>query len=77
MLQGWVQKKAREAWEDSLWEAQRQANRKRSSAPEPEPTTWLNKLLSSIWPLINPDLFASLVDTLEVSHLFSSISAKY
>lgn len=69
LLQGWVAQKASEAWEDALWEAQRMAKREYISAPEPEPTIWLNKLLSSVWPLINPDLFSSLVDTLEVGLL--------
>jgi len=31
----------------------------------PESTAWMNMLLSSVWPLINPDLFASVVDMLE------------
>ena len=31
----------------------------------PESTQWLNSLLSSVWSLINPDLFTSLADTLE------------
>lgn len=69
LVQGWVQQRANEAWEDALWEAQRMAKREYISAPEPEPTTWLNKILSSVWPLINPDLFSSLVDTLEVGLL--------
>ncbi|KAF8253956.1 hypothetical protein K440DRAFT_618525 [Wilcoxina mikolae CBS 423.85] len=31
----------------------------------PEPAAWLNSLLSSLWPIVNPSLFSSLADMLE------------
>ncbi|KAK6358146.1 hypothetical protein TWF730_007500 [Orbilia blumenaviensis] len=31
----------------------------------PETAAWLNNTLSSVWPLVNPDLFVSLTDMLE------------
>ncbi|KAF8543160.1 hypothetical protein BDD12DRAFT_916043 [Trichophaea hybrida] len=31
----------------------------------PEPAAWLNSLLSSLWPIVNPSLFRSLADMLE------------
>ena len=31
----------------------------------PETPMWLNSLFESIWPLVNPDLFIALADTLE------------
>ncbi|KAK6532548.1 hypothetical protein TWF281_006733 [Arthrobotrys megalospora] len=31
----------------------------------PETAAWLNNTLSSVWPLVNPDLFVSLADMLE------------
>jgi Ca2+-dependent lipid-binding protein len=35
-----------------------------------ESTQWLNSIMSSIWPLVNPDLFNSITDTLEVFYPF-------
>jgi hypothetical protein len=32
---------------------------------QPESTQWLNSLLSSVWPLVNPELFTSLADMLK------------
>ena len=39
--------------------------REKPRARETETVAWLNALLGSVWPLINPDLFISLADTLE------------
>ena len=47
------------------WQAARAQERATAESPMPESTQWLNSLLSSVWPLINPDLFTSLADTLE------------
>ncbi|PHH67068.1 hypothetical protein CDD81_4463 [Ophiocordyceps australis] len=52
-------------FKDEIWESQRRQVESRSSSYEVEPTVWLNSLLGSVWPLINPDLFVSLSDTLE------------
>jgi len=64
-LQEWIEKKVRSVWEDEVWQAQRVQSHKQMHSEHPESTRWFNKLLSSIWPLINPDLFASLGDMLE------------
>jgi len=34
----------------------------------PESVEWMNSLLGIIWGLINPEMFASVADTLEVRH---------
>ena len=64
-LSGWLQNRVRSVWDDHLWEAARKQEADTSNLPIPESVQWLNSLLGSVWGLINPDLFASLVDTLE------------
>lgn len=63
----WVSKKTSEIFEDETWDAARREEQAILSDNEelPESTQWLNSLFSSIWPLVNPDLFASLVDQIE------------
>ena len=64
-LQGWLKKKLNGVWDDELWTAAREQEKQTTHSPMPESTQWLNSLLSSVWSLINPDLFTSLADTLE------------
>lgn len=66
-IRGWLDKKVSEVWQDETWDALKREEGQEldSDAELPESVHWLNSLLTSIWPLINPDLFASLVDTLE------------
>ncbi|KAI6823206.1 hypothetical protein KC340_g11874 [Hortaea werneckii] len=64
-IQQWIKNRVDSAWEDEIWEASRKNDEKDADAHETESVTWLNSLLGSIWPLVNPDLFASLSDTLE------------
>ena len=64
-LRGYLQNKINEIWDDEIWTAARVQEQQQSESPTPESTQWLNSLLSSVWPLINPDLFTSLADTLE------------
>ncbi|KAK4992636.1 hypothetical protein LTR50_000970 [Elasticomyces elasticus] len=64
-LRGWVEKRVKNLWDDELWEAHREETKRAAKSHSPETTKWLNGLLAAIWPLINPDLFASLADTLE------------
>ncbi|MCJ1471796.1 hypothetical protein MMC13_000437 [Lambiella insularis] len=65
-LRGWLSHKVDEIWEDEMWEASRaQEEQQLDDSPTPESVQWLNSLLSSVWPLVNPDLFTSLADTLE------------
>ena len=64
-LRGWLNNRIRGIWEDELWTAARKQEQETAESPTPESTQWLNSILSSVWSLINPDLFASLADTLE------------
>ena len=64
-LQIWMENKVRGVWEDEVWTSAREQERKTANSPIAESTQWLNSVVSSIWPLINPDLFTSLADTLE------------
>ncbi|KAM7200717.1 hypothetical protein V8F20_005219 [Naviculisporaceae sp. PSN 640] len=64
---GWLTMKVEAIFEDETWDSARQQeiSSTRSGQEMPESVAWLNSLLASVWPLINPDLFASIVDTLE------------
>ncbi|KAL8971811.1 MAG: hypothetical protein Q9183_000876 [Haloplaca sp. 2 TL-2023] len=64
-LRRWVEKKVFTVWEDGIWEAARAREQDSSQSPIPESVQWMNCFLASVWPLINPDLFTSLADTLE------------
>ena len=66
-IRGWLANKVKEIWEDEVWDAARDDEFKlnNTSGKLPESVAWMNSLLSSVWPLINPDLFASVVDMLE------------
>ncbi|KAL7624989.1 hypothetical protein AAE478_004203 [Parahypoxylon ruwenzoriense] len=63
----WANKKATEAFEDETWHAARREEQAALKDNEelPESVQWLNSLFAAIWPLVNPDLFASLVDQIE------------
>ncbi|KAI1138554.1 hypothetical protein F5Y05DRAFT_384441 [Hypoxylon sp. FL0543] len=63
----WVSKKASEVFEDETWDAARREEQASLNNNEelPESVQWLNSLFAAIWPLVNPDLFASLVDQIE------------
>ena len=65
-LRDWLAHKVDEIWDDEIWEASKtQEDQQRDDSTTPESVQWLNSLLASVWPLINPDLFTSLADTLE------------
>jgi len=66
-IRGWLGTKVQKIWEDEVWDAARQeeARSNESELIMPESVQWLNSLLGSVWPLINPDLFTSLADMLE------------
>ena len=65
-VKGWLQRKIDTIWEDEVWEAAKDREHEQiEDSPIPESTMWLNSVLGSIWPLINPDLFSSIADTLE------------
>lgn len=65
-IREWVARKVQGIWEEEVWEASRQHGKDSLNVKKPESTEWLNSLLGSIWPLVNPDLFISICDTLEV-----------
>jgi Ca2+-dependent lipid-binding protein len=64
-IQGWTKRKVQSIWDDEVWESERQAGKDFSKQHRSETTQWLNSLLASVWPLVNPDLFTSIADTLE------------
>lgn len=63
----WVNKKTSDVFEDETWDAARREEQATLSNDEelPESVQWLNSLFAAIWPLVNPDLFTSLVDQIE------------
>jgi Ca2+-dependent lipid-binding protein len=67
LLGQWVNNKAGEIFENETWDTARREERASvdSDVELPESVQWLNSLLSSVWPLINPDLFSSLTDMIE------------
>ncbi|PHH83281.1 hypothetical protein CDD82_2461 [Ophiocordyceps australis] len=65
LVQDYASEKVLSAFKDEAWESQRQQIASKPSSYEVESTVWLNSLLGSVWPLINPELFVSLADTLE------------
>ncbi|MCJ1406633.1 hypothetical protein MMC19_000699 [Ptychographa xylographoides] len=65
-LRSWTDHKVDGIWDDGIWAGSRaQEEKQYDDLPIPESVQWLNSLLASVWPLINPDLFTSLSDTLE------------
>ena len=64
-MRQWSDNKISNVWDVEVWQAERQQGRKLAKSETAESTQWLNSLVASIWPLINPDLFASISDTLE------------
>ncbi|KAF4589452.1 meiotically up-regulated protein [Ophiocordyceps camponoti-floridani] len=64
-VRAYAKRKMDGLFRDELWDAQRRQAAARVGQVEDESTAWLNSLLNSVWPLVNPDLFASLSDTLE------------
>ena len=64
-VRDWMNHKLETVWEDEVWESARQKEQSNADSVTPESTQWLNSLLASVWPLINPELFTSLADTLE------------
>lgn len=63
----WAKKKTDELFDDETWDAAAREEQAMLQNDEqiPESVQWLNSLFSSIWPLVNPDLFTSLVDQIE------------
>ncbi|KUI53527.1 hypothetical protein VP1G_00950 [Cytospora mali] len=63
----WMSKKVDEIVDDETWESSRREEQAilDSDTELPESVQWLNSFMAAIWPLINPDLFSSLIDTIE------------
>ncbi|KAF2499766.1 hypothetical protein BU16DRAFT_524211 [Lophium mytilinum] len=64
-MRQWTENRIKGVWETEVWNAERQQGKKQANSKTPESTQWLNSLMASIWPLVNPDLFTSVADTLE------------
>lgn len=64
-VRDWLSKRIDSVWDDEIWDADRSKLEVDTSQHDAESVRWLNSLLGSVWPLINPDLFVSLADTLE------------
>ncbi|KZF24768.1 hypothetical protein L228DRAFT_267074 [Xylona heveae TC161] len=64
-LHRFANKKMQGVWESEVWESKRRQGQEQVNTSVPESVEWLNSLVGSIWPLVNPDLFTSLADTLE------------
>lgn len=64
-IRGWLTHRINDIWDEEVWDSARKQEQETINSPTPESTQWLNSLLSSVWPLINPELFTSLADTLE------------
>ncbi|KAJ4411040.1 hypothetical protein N0V91_001413 [Didymella pomorum] len=64
-MRQWTDNKIKNVWDVEVWNAERQKGKQLAKSETAESTQWLNSLMASIWPLINPDLFASISDTLE------------
>jgi hypothetical protein len=64
-VRDWISKRVSDVFDEEVWEAQRQQVKQDAEKHETETTIWLNSLLGAVWPMINPDLFASLGDMLE------------
>jgi len=67
-VRGWLDKKVKGVWDDETWDALRRQQEEDNDASDyelPESVQWLNSTMTMVWPLINPDLFSSLVDMLE------------
>lgn len=64
-MRQWTDNKIKNVWDVEIWQAERRKGVELAKSETAESTQWLNSLMRSIWPLINPDLFASITDTLE------------
>ncbi|KAK7955699.1 uncharacterized protein PG986_004921 [Apiospora aurea] len=70
----WMANRVDDIWEEELWRAERNSDGLEDEATigarsiadiDPASTRWLNDMLSALWPLVNPDLFFGVADTLE------------
>ncbi|KAJ4370688.1 hypothetical protein N0V83_005209 [Neocucurbitaria cava] len=64
-MRKWSENRIKNVWDVEVWQAERQRGQKLAKSQTAESAQWLNSLVASVWPLINPDLFTSVADTLE------------
>jgi hypothetical protein len=69
-MRQWTRNRIKNVWDVEVWQAERRRGQKLAKSQTAESTQWLNSMFASVWPLVNPDLFTSISDTLEV-HYFS------
>ncbi|THX44604.1 hypothetical protein D6D10_00232 [Aureobasidium pullulans] len=62
-IQKWTDRQVNRLWEEEIWHADKHTAKDHDG--KEETTQWLNNILTSLWPLVNPDLFVSLADTVE------------
>jgi hypothetical protein len=65
-MRQYTNNRIKNVWDVEVWQAERKRGQKLAKSQTAESTQWLNSLFASVWPLINPDLFTSISDTLEV-----------
>lgn len=72
-MRQYTNNRIKNVWDVEVWQAERKRGQKLAKSQTAESTQWLNSLFSSVWPLINPDLFTSISDTLEVGPKYCSL----
>jgi hypothetical protein len=65
-MRQYTRNRIKNVWDVEVWQAERRRGKKLARSETAESAQWLNSLFASVWPLINPDLFTSISDTLEV-----------
>lgn len=64
-VRDWSARQTNRLFQDEIWDGHREKMQEAADKSVHEKTVWLNSVLRSLWPIINPDLFASLTDILE------------
>ncbi|KAL5122024.1 hypothetical protein ACEQ8H_000240 [Pleosporales sp. CAS-2024a] len=64
-MRQYTNNRIRNVWDVEVWQSERKRGQKLAKTQTAESTQWLNSLFASVWPLVNPDLFTSISDTLE------------
>jgi hypothetical protein len=64
-VRDWSSRQTNRLFQDEIWDGHRELMKDEADKSAHEKTIWLNSVLRSLWPIINPDLFASLTDVLE------------
>lgn len=67
-IRQWARNRIANVWDVEVWASERRRGKKLAKSQTAESAQWLNSMFASVWPLINPELFTSISDTLEVRH---------